>query len=318
MRRPREVSASCDRGAALFPLAASAAFAFSASSANDASSGSSKRTGPRPAPGAPRPRGAARGGDGDRSRDSASLPSKSVLSTTRCVSLFPGRTEIFAALRPASAAFASARCLDVCRARRAWRRGDGGETRGSQTRRRREKTRVFCRGWCALPAEKFKNRTRASRGVRGVRDPGTSGDGQRGAARLLQTRARRTLTCSSVSLNFPTSPLVKSHPGRWSSNCVGFRGLAPTTSSVPACEERDVAPGRLGPATPRFTRISPRRREDARGGNRGCRGVRRASRGFGEPKRFRSLLSRGFTEVPIPDTSFANHPESLFEGPTLA
>jgi hypothetical protein len=240
------------------------------------------------------------------------------LSTTRCVSLFPGRTEIFAALRPASAAFASARCLDVCRARRAWRRGDGGETRGGQTRRRREKTRVFCREWCALPAEKFKNRTRASRGVRGVRDPGTSGDGQRGAAGLLQTRARRTLTCSSVSLNFPTSPLVKSHPGRWSSNCVGFRGLAPTTSSVPACEERDVAPGRLGPATPRFTRISPRRREDARGGNRGCRGVRRASRGLASTKRFRSLLSRGFTEVPIPDTSYANHPASLFEGPTLA
>ena len=159
MRRPNEVSASCDRGVALFPLAA---FAFSASSANDTSSGSSKRTGPRPAPGAPRVRGAARGGDGDRSRDSASLPSKSVLSTTRCVSLFPGRTEIFAALRPASAAFASARCLDVYRARRAWRRGDGGETRGGQTRRRREKTRVFCRGWCAPQRNSKIGRARAA------------------------------------------------------------------------------------------------------------------------------------------------------------
>lgn len=173
--------------------------------------------------------------------------------------------------------------------RAAVRRGDGGKRHKS----------VFCRGWCAIKQEKFKNRTRASRGVRGVRDPGTSGDGQRGAARLLQTRARRTLTCSSVSLNFPTSPLVKSHPGRWSSNCVGFRGLAPTTSSVPACEERDVAPGRLGPTTPRFTRISPRRREDARGGNRGCRGVRRASRGFAS-----TSVSAHFWVVVLPKFRF--------------
>ena len=103
---------------------------------------------------------------------------------------------------------------------------------------------------------KFKKSVSRERGVRAARDPRTSdGDDRRGATRPPEMRTRRTLTCSSVSLNFPTSPLVKSHPGRWSSNCVGFRGLGPATS-VPACEDRDVAPGRLGPTTPRFTRIA--------------------------------------------------------------
>ena len=72
-------------------------------------------------------------------------------------------------------------------------------------------------------------------------------------------------------LEFPTSPLVKSHPGRWSSNCVGFRGLGPATS-VPACEDRDVAPGRLGPTMPRFTRIasSAETREEGTAGAAAC------------------------------------------------
>ena len=148
--------------------------------------------GPSPAPGAPLPRGAWRGGDGDRSRDSASLPSKSVLSTTLCVSLLPGRTEIFAALRPASAVFASARCSDVCRARRAW---GGGVTdrrvarvrRG--TARRNAKTRSRGRGGGLLLCENSKNpyhasgafAPRATRGRRMGMTGATRGDFQRRA-----------------------------------------------------------------------------------------------------------------------------------------
>ena len=174
IRRPRDVSASCDRGAlpSLLRPAAVAASAIVAFVGNAAPSASAKRTGPSPAPGAPLPRGAWRGGDGDRSRDSASLPSKSVLSTTLCVSLLPGRTEIFAALRPASAVFASARCLDVCRARRAW---GGGVTdrrvarvrRG--TARRNAKTRSRGRGGGLLLCENSKNPYHASGASRRAR-----------------------------------------------------------------------------------------------------------------------------------------------------
>ena len=165
---------------------------------------------------------------------------------------------------------------------------------------------------------KIQKSVSRERGVRAARDPRTSdGDDRRGATRPPETRTRRTLTCSSVSLNFPTSPLVKSHPGRWSSNCVGFRGLGPATS-VPACEDRDVAPGRLGPTTPRFTRIASSAGGRAR---REPRVPRRASRvarnGKPERRAFPMVVARYVAGIGARGQSAPKHPASL-EGPTLA
>ena len=304
MRRPREVSASCDRGGRrLFPrVRAFAAFAFSASSANDASSGSSNRTGPRPAPGAPRPRGAARGGDGDRSRDSASLPSKSVLSTTRCVSLFPGRTDIFAALRPASAAFASARCLDVYRARRAWRRGDGGETRGGQTRRRREKTQkcFLSRVVCHQAREIQKSDAREPRCSRRARPGDVRGWPARRSATSVDARATY-LDLLFRELEFPHVPAGEVPPGAL---VVELRRLSrPRADDIFGARVRGKGRGAGPPGADDaalHTHLASSARRRAR---REPRVPRRASRvaRIGEHKRFRSLLGRGFPEVSMPD-----------------
>ena len=162
---------------------------------------------------------------------------------------------------------------------------------------------------CSLKIQKIQD---ASGGCV-ARDPETSGGDRRGATGLPEKQTRRTLTCSSVSLNFPTSPLVKSHPGRWSSNCVGFRGLGPTTSE-PKCEDRDVAPGRLGPTTPRFTRIASSARGRARREPRVPRRASRVARN-GKPERRAFPTGRGSQLVPKlryhnAATTLGKHPAS--------
>ena len=104
---------------------------------------------------------------------------------------------------------------------------------------------------------------------RASRRAGNSADFKRNARRAGTRAAPRTSTSSGVSLNFPMSPLVKSHPGRWSSNTTRrLGGGAPGPG-------RDVAPGRRGPTPPtpfRFTRMLGRRSTQ---GPRGRRAGRR-------------------------------------------